>query len=306
MCGIFGGSGKLDKDVLTSIGCQSESRGMDSSGLAWLDNLKQSILVSKVVERGSVAFPLLLEKEVHKASEASCMIGHTRMASTGKVSIKNAHPFFMDDIVFAHNGIITNYMKFGKAECDSVCLIKGIKDKNFEPFEGSVALVWIEKGKLNAYRKGNPLFRGRKNDGLYLASEKSILARVGCKKIKELTEGMIYTFNKTQIVQTVKIKENNVSYCIGTQEKWWKEYETHAFGVGFIPETHKEEDAEIKNLGLDYFMKDGKRYYGRMPSEEETQLEKEYHALAQINSSPGSNGRIHSMTDAEWERNGGV
>ena len=69
MCGIFGGSGKLDNKTLTSLGCQSESRGADSSGLAWIDNLKKSILISKVIERGTVAFPLMLAKDVEKASQ---------------------------------------------------------------------------------------------------------------------------------------------------------------------------------------------------------------------------------------------
>ena len=303
MCGIFGASGKPDSGTIVALGCQLESRGTDSSGLAWIDHMKKSILVSKVVERGSVAFPLLLKDDVEKASNSSCVIGHTRMASTGKVNIKNAHPFYIDNVVFAHNGVISNYQTFGRDKtCDSMCLIKGIKERNFEPFNGSIALVWIENGKLHAYRKGNPLFRGKKKDAIYLASEKSMLARVGCKKIKELTEGMVYAFDKTSIVDTTKVKENTCNYSVGTQEKWWKEYENNSdWEWGDISAEEKAIDA-----GLDYYEKDGKLCYGKVKKTEQEYLDKMFKKtldekdteLDELN----SDMPIHRMTDREWNR----
>jgi hypothetical protein len=225
------------------------------------------------------------------------------MASTGKVNVKNAHPFFIDDIVFAHNGVISNYQSFGRDKsCDSMCLIKGIKDRNFQPFNGSIALVWIESGKLHAYRKGNPLFRGRKNDAMYLASEKSMLARVGCKKIKELTEGMIYKFDKTSIVDTTKVKENTCSYVMGSQEKWWKEYER----TGNWKWVDIEEET-AKDAGLDYYKKDGVRFYGKSKEQEMDELEERYiqqwrkedekeKEMSELN----SDVPVHRMTAAEW------
>lgn len=309
MCGIFGSSGNIDFDILISLGCQSESRGTDSSGLAWIDHLKKSILVSKVVERGSVAFPILLKDGVKKAAKSNCMIGHTRMASTGTVNTKNAHPFCDGNIVFAHNGVISNYKEFddelGKKECDSMCLIKGIKEKNFAPFQGSVALVWIENDKLHAYRKGNPLFRGKCNGGVYLASEKSMLARVGCKKIKELTEGTIYTFDKCAITETIKVKENKIVYYVGSQELWWKEYEKDPEGweakqnEEFEKEGKKlalEEKEELEDTGLGFFYHEGKKHFGNV-KDYAKKLDIEYEIITQPDK------KIHDLTEKEWEIN---
>jgi len=345
MCGIFGGSGKLEKNILISLGCQSESRGTDSSGLAWIDKLKRSILVSKVTERGTVAFPVLLDKDIKQASKSNAMIGHTRMASTGKVNTKNAHPFFIDNIVFAHNGVISNYEKFGNHDCDSVCLLDGIKERNFEKFIGSIALVWIENGKLQAYRKGNPIFRGKRGSALYLASEKSMLARVKCKKIKELTEGMIYTFDNGQIVETVKVKENNQFYYIGSQLKFSQKYDLtdDCSYWNNWPENQmtKQEKKELNESGLGFFNRDGKRYYGKLDQEYEDAMnnldavdekdielskEKSKNPIIKLEDSKTVNfgkntkepltlnwlkpdnrsKRIHSMSDKEFSDFGGV
>jgi hypothetical protein len=125
----------------------------------------------------------------------------------------------MEGIAFAHNGIILNDETFGKYAVDSMSLIHGIKDKDFSKYEGGIGLVWIEGGKLHAYRCGNPLYRGRHGAAVYLASDDAYLEAIGCNHIKELAEGMIYTFNSPTDITTRRVAKNKAySYTKNWQD----------------------------------------------------------------------------------------
>ena len=139
MCGIAGFTGK-DKAVPYLVGCleRLEYRGYDSSGIALCG--KERIEVIK--KEGKL-------KELKKAvlsgeeSDAQCGIGHTRWATHGEPTERNAHPHLSEKGMFAivHNGIIENYAQLKKelvsdgvtffSDTDSE-VIAQLMEKNYE------------------------------------------------------------------------------------------------------------------------------------------------------------------------------
>ncbi len=109
MCGIVGYIGKKQAAPILLEGLSKlEYRGYDSAGLAVYDGDK--IEIKKTPGRLKV-----LEEETHggELMPGTIGIGHTRWATHGVPSEKNAHPHFNKDhtIAVVHNGIIENFIK---------------------------------------------------------------------------------------------------------------------------------------------------------------------------------------------------
>ena len=106
MCGIVGYTGSKQAYPIILKGLKRlEYRGYDSSGVALLNNG----ILSVHKKKGKVAE--LEESMIGKNADAHIGIGHTRWATHGEPSDRNAHPHTSANGRFAmiHNGIIENY-----------------------------------------------------------------------------------------------------------------------------------------------------------------------------------------------------
>lgn len=196
MCGIVGYIGPRQAYPIVLKGLKRlEYRGYDSSGVALLNH---GLKVYK--KKGRVAE--LEEALAGQDVNAHIGIGHTRWATHGEPSDRNAHPHqsASGQLAMIHNGIIENYaqikeelVKNGyqfKSDTDTEVLLNFIEDirlKNNCPLEealrialrrivGAYCILLIDKDDphtILAARKGSPLVIGIGKNEHFLASDAS-------------------------------------------------------------------------------------------------------------------------------------
>lgn len=133
MCGLFGwqlspeAMAKGDVHTLAVIlALHSEKRGDESWGVVMHDLGTKGPEIMK--NTGSIKKTCKIKNII-----APQVIGHTRKATTGKISVENAHPFTWNGIVGSHNGFVYDHMALNKKynrdfEVDSQHLIAHIAE----------------------------------------------------------------------------------------------------------------------------------------------------------------------------------
>ena len=125
MCGIVGYIGPQDATPIILNGLKRlEYRGYDSAGLAVLQN--GCIEVRRDAGKLSRLATLVDELPVH----GQVGMGHTRWATHGEPSARNAHPHLgmTGDVVVVHNGIVENFLELREELTDEGAIFKSETD----------------------------------------------------------------------------------------------------------------------------------------------------------------------------------
>jgi len=213
MCSIIGYSGKNSAAPILVKGLQKmEYRGYDSVGIA--TESENKIVVKKGVGRVvEVSNAVQLDK-----LPGNIGIGHTRWATHGKVTEKNAHPHSSNSgkIAIVHNGIVENFEELKsdlqnkgyefQSETDTEVIanliqlnldetsdVKQSIIKTVNQIKGHYSFVVIfDDGTLAAARFHEPLIVGVGKNGNYLSSD--VLGFI------ENTDDAIYVDNEDFVI----------------------------------------------------------------------------------------------------------
>jgi glutamine---fructose-6-phosphate transaminase (isomerizing) len=197
MCGIVAYIGPREAYPVIMKGLKRlEYRGYDSAGVALLDD--HTLRVYKKQGRVAALEESIIGKDLH----ANAGIGHTRWATHGEPSDRNAHPHLSANgkLAMIHNGIIENYTQLKteltkngyhfNSDTDTEVLlnfIEDIQENNHCSLEeslrialkrvtGAYVIVLLDSDHpdtIIAARKGSPLVIGIGKGEHFLASDAS-------------------------------------------------------------------------------------------------------------------------------------
>lgn len=209
MCGIIGVLGDHEvAPMLVEALRRLEYRGYDSAGIATVNGgrLDRRRAVGKLVN--------LSDLLVHEPLAGKAGIGHTRWATHGAPTTRNAHPHRAGRVSVVHNGIIENFRDLRaelaeaglQPESDTdtetvAMLVCHLLDSGKTPveaahgalmrLEGAFALAFLFEGEddlIVAARKGSPLAVGHGDGEMYVGSDAIALAPL-TDRITYLEEG---------------------------------------------------------------------------------------------------------------------
>ena len=221
MCGIVGILGSHEAaPILVEALKRLEYRGYDSAGIATVNDgdLDRRRALGKLVN--------LADLLVHEPLRGKSGIGHTRWATHGAPSVKNAHPHRAGRVAVVHNGIIENFKALredlhekgyaGESETDTetvALLAQFYLDQGLAPrdaaeqtiarLEGAFALAFLFDGEddlMIGARRGSPLAVGHGEGEMFLGSDAIALSGL-TDSITYLEEGdrVVLTRNSCEV-----------------------------------------------------------------------------------------------------------
>lgn len=243
MCGVVGVfnylGGNVKNDVIYCLK-KLEYRGYDSAGISVNGN--NGFFCEKA--QGKIE---VLEEQIKDIDINGFVgIGHTRWATHGDTSVKNAHPIITDYVSIVHNGIIENYAELKKelnvdfyTDTDTEVIarlfdkelkfnnnIKSVTFNVVKKLKGAFSFIVMLKENPNvliAVKKNSPLVLGIDDvKGKYFICSDAIAFGEVCKNVIYMNDGDVLIINN----------KNYEFYNNGELTK--KEKQIQTFGGFFI------------------------------------------------------------------------
>ncbi|WP_298444624.1 glutamine--fructose-6-phosphate transaminase (isomerizing) [uncultured Ferrimonas sp.] len=250
MCGIVGAVAQRDVSEILVEGLQRlEYRGYDSAGVAILDeqgNLGRARRVGKVKQ--------LRNALTEQPLSGGTGIAHTRWATHGEPSERNAHPHLScDDIAVVHNGIIENHVELRSMlqglgyvfasdtdteviahlvhhelkSADSLLAAVQVTVKQLHGAYGTVVVDRRQPERLVVARSGSPLVIGYGVGEHFVASDQLALLPVTRRfafleegDVAEVTRREVNIFDIDGNAVERDITESNVSHDAGDKGQY--------------------------------------------------------------------------------------
>ncbi|MEM9267906.1 MAG: glutamine--fructose-6-phosphate transaminase (isomerizing), partial [Pseudomonadota bacterium] len=257
MCGIVGilGNNEVAPQILDSLK-RLEYRGYDSAGIATVHEgvLDRRRAMGKLVSLSD----LLVENPIR----GKAGIGHTRWATHGVPSVRNAHPHATGPVAVVHNGIIENFrsLRAGlqedglsfQTETDTETIsvlcahlmaqgrtpVEAVQE-TLNRLEGAFALCFLFEGEedlMIAARRGSPLALGYGEGEMFVGSDALALAPL-TTRVSYLEEGdwavvtrdsaQVYTAKGDPVERDIKTVLSENAYADKGTHKHYMDKEIH-------------------------------------------------------------------------------
>ncbi|WP_421219098.1 glutamine--fructose-6-phosphate transaminase (isomerizing) [Aeromonas jandaei] len=249
MCGIVGAVAQRDvAEILVEGLRRLEYRGYDSAGVA-VFSARQPL--QRVRRLGKVAelAKALDEQSVHGGTG----IAHTRWATHGEPSERNAHPHVSDHIVVVHNGIIENHEELRETlkglgyefnsdtdteviahlvhhelkSADSLLAAMQKAVKQLRGAYGTVVMDSRDDSRVVVARSGSPLVIGRGIGENFIASDQLALLPVTRRfifleegDVAEVTRRDVHIFDVSGNPVEREEKESDISHDAGDKGEY--------------------------------------------------------------------------------------
>lgn len=225
MCGLLGWSlnGKnrpRNRQIAVAaaiLAYAMDKRGGDSWGLY----LPRKDILTRGLGRLADSFAPM------NAAENDCLFAHTRKATTGQITVDNAHPFACKRVVGAHNGMVSNHAELNKlyartCAVDSHHLFLHLdEDQDFCDVEayGAVEFVYRDKPDtiyLSRFNDGDLAVYGGKWGCLWASSESCLRAAANLAGLNggffKIDDGATYFAKRGILYKTDDVKINPRAY----------------------------------------------------------------------------------------------
>jgi glutamine---fructose-6-phosphate transaminase (isomerizing) len=249
MCGIVGAVAQRDVvDILVEGLRRLEYRGYDSAGVAVVTeagDLTRLRRLGKVKE--------LADAVAEKPVSGGTGIAHTRWATHGEPSERNAHPHVSSNITVVHNGIIENHSPLRdtlkakgyvftsdtdteviahlvEEELKSAGSLLAAVQKSVKQLHGAYGTVLLDKtdsSRVVVARSGSPLVIGLGIGENFIASDQLALLPVTRRfifleegDVAEITRHSVRIFDTKGNAVEREVHESNVSYDAGDKGQY--------------------------------------------------------------------------------------
>ncbi|MDX3773417.1 glutamine--fructose-6-phosphate transaminase (isomerizing) [Chromatiaceae bacterium AAb-1] len=249
MCGIVGAVAQRDViDILVEGLRRLEYRGYDSAGVAVVSSqgtLQRVRRLGKVKE--------LADAVAAEAVTGGTGIAHTRWATHGEPSERNAHPHLSHNICVVHNGIIENHVPLREMlkskgyvfnsetdteviahlveeelkQADSLLIAVQRAVKQLHGAYGTVIMDITDPERLVVARSGSPLVIGLGIGENFIASDQLALLPVTRRfifleegDVAEITRRTVNIYDQHGKATERTVHESNVSYDAGDKGQY--------------------------------------------------------------------------------------
>jgi len=239
MCGIFGvitndKTSILDaqlSELVKELFLFSELRGMESSGIVVKNQSTQTISTLRQSTKGSSfiktdAYKKLLQSfEGAKRPEGLTLLGHTRIATNGYLTLDN-QPIVKNGCFGIHNGIICNieplwdkYKELDRKQVIDTELLFGLLKKNLDETKGA-----------NVYDSLTKVFdeiEGTASIGTLYSNYNSVLIASNCGSLYYFQAKGFFIFASEEFILKSALTKSNIAY----NEKDIKQLSPISFGI---------------------------------------------------------------------------